>query len=231
MKVYEQTLQQIQPQPEEAKRKNATSLPPRLTRAEAVLRSRLPGITLVIPECVSLFDVCACLRTAEAMGVQHVWFVDESNATPQNRAERMEKIQVLRVMKGAQQWLTVRTFQNAQQCALAVQGKVAPSRVVSACSICSVQNLKCEFASRWVEKRGTFFQILDQFSRMHRPLWWQWRVETLCLIGAPLMLSLGGPLSHFQIPCPFPSPLHLLLRYPKLQLQSLSSNCPFTRND
>ena len=118
---------------------DAEVLPPRLVRAEAVLRSRIGPIVLVIPNHTSAFDACACLRTAEGMGVQHVWLVlgpglqtDEvipgvcEGGRGRNRKEKRNVERLSKVVKGASQWLTLRTFESPHECALALKGLFLP---------------------------------------------------------------------------------------------------------
>jgi hypothetical protein len=48
-----------------------------LRKAETVLCRRTSSIILVIERCTAIHNYTALIRTAEALGIQHVWLVDK----------------------------------------------------------------------------------------------------------------------------------------------------------
>ncbi|CAB9513345.1 SpoU rRNA Methylase family [Seminavis robusta] len=118
-----------------------------IRKAEAVIQWRTARITVVVERCTNDFNYSAILRTAEALGVQHVWIIDpplpptlaedtngdimevptKENAgrpvptgqfTPQElKGRAMHHI----FARGAGEWLTVREFQNTTDCIQALK--------------------------------------------------------------------------------------------------------------
>lgn len=111
-----------------------------IRKAEAVLQWRTSRITVVVERCTNDHNYSAILRTAEALGVQHVWIID---APPQptlleteqgevtmenprinagrpvpNVTEEELKQRALHHLfaQGANDWLTVREFENTAEC-------------------------------------------------------------------------------------------------------------------
>ena len=77
--------------------------PERLRRAATVLSYRSQSIVLVLERSADS-DYEACLRTAEALGVQDVWIVGS------DPAEMHEECAISRTAKGAHSWLSLRNF-------------------------------------------------------------------------------------------------------------------------
>lgn len=88
--------------------------PRRLRRAEAVLRQRTGRILLVLERHTDLHNQMAVLRTAEAMGLIHVWLVDDA---VQEQLPLLKKS----VTKGAHGWLEIRTFRTTSECIKALR--------------------------------------------------------------------------------------------------------------
>ena len=88
-------------------------LPSRIVRAEAVLAQRSSRVVLVLEQMVDSLNHQAVLRTAEAMGVQHVYAVDG-----------MRKSYIMKggvrvtptVTTGCTKWLTFHTFASTEDC-------------------------------------------------------------------------------------------------------------------
>ncbi len=80
--------------------------PPRLRRAEAVLRRRTSRIVLVLEQAWNDENVQAVLRTAESFGVQHVWSVRHPHG--RRRVQRS-------VTRGSHDWLSLRTFETSAE--------------------------------------------------------------------------------------------------------------------
>jgi tRNA(Leu) C34 or U34 (ribose-2'-O)-methylase TrmL len=88
--------------------------PRRLRRAEAVLRQRTGRLLLVLERHTDLHNQMAVLRTAEAMGLVHVWLVDDA---VQAQLAPMKKS----VTKGAHGWLELRSFDDTASCIRALR--------------------------------------------------------------------------------------------------------------
>jgi len=70
-------------------------------------------LLVVLDGVVDPHNVAATLRTIEALGVQHAWLV--SPPLPRRDATRARR-DVAKVAKGADQWLTVRSFETPEAC-------------------------------------------------------------------------------------------------------------------
>lgn len=81
--------------------------PLRIRRAETILRSRTDRVILVLEQLVDALNVQAILRTAECMGIQHVFVVDG-----ESKAARRGRVAPASVAKGGARWLTVRRFES-----------------------------------------------------------------------------------------------------------------------
>ena len=99
-----------------------------IRKAEAAICNRTSRVTIVVERCTNDFNYSAILRTAEALGVQHVWII----APPQ--IETILKSSTGKIVKGASmdeiesramhhlfaqnatEWLTVREFENTGSC-------------------------------------------------------------------------------------------------------------------
>ena len=93
--------------------------PPRLRRAEAVLAHRTSRIVLVLEQMIDSLNHQAVLRTAEAMGVQHVWTVDsgERKAYTVKGGLRIRPT----VTCGSSRWLSIRSFDSTDDCIAALR--------------------------------------------------------------------------------------------------------------
>ena len=88
--------------------------PPRVLRAEAVLAHRTSRIRLVLEQMVDSLNHQAVLRTAEALGIQHVYAVDDGT-----RKEYTIKGGVRvrpTITTGSSRWLTLHSFTDTQSC-------------------------------------------------------------------------------------------------------------------
>eukprot|EP01063_Lacrimia_lanifica_P040572 TRINITY_DN9253_c0_g1_i1.p1 TRINITY_DN9253_c0_g1~~TRINITY_DN9253_c0_g1_i1.p1 ORF type:complete len:348 (+),score=139.39 TRINITY_DN9253_c0_g1_i1:68-1111(+) len=100
--------------------------PFRLKRAERVLRGRLGNITLVLERCSNEANQQAVLRTAEAMGVQHVYLVRPTlPKRPANKQKERAKAGKGNefnwgpgycLTSGCERWLSLKWFQTTEEC-------------------------------------------------------------------------------------------------------------------
>lgn len=89
--------------------------PRRLRKAETVLRSRTQRVVIVVERCCDDRNAMAVLRTAEAMGIQNVWFVMPK---AMKNAPRYKKI-----TKQSLDWLSTRTFDTTAECIAAIRAE------------------------------------------------------------------------------------------------------------
>lgn len=111
-----------------------------IRKAEAVLQWRTSRVTVVVERCTNDHNYSAILRTAEALGVQHVWIVDpptqptllelengevttENTTTNAGRPiptvtqeELKQRAMHHLFAQGANDWLTVREFPTTKEC-------------------------------------------------------------------------------------------------------------------
>uniref|UniRef100_K3X656 tRNA/rRNA methyltransferase SpoU type domain-containing protein n=1 Tax=Globisporangium ultimum (strain ATCC 200006 / CBS 805.95 / DAOM BR144) TaxID=431595 RepID=K3X656_GLOUD len=83
-------------------------VPRRVKKAETVLSRRTSRIVLVLEASCDMFNQMAVLRTAECMGIQHVWIVEPA-FYKKHKAER-------HISREATDWLTIRRFKTTQAC-------------------------------------------------------------------------------------------------------------------
>ena len=88
--------------------------PPRLLRAEAVLAHRTSRIRLVLEQMWDSLNHQAVLRTAEALGVQHIYAVDDGNRKSYTVKGGVRITPT--VTQGSSKWLTLHTFTDTQRC-------------------------------------------------------------------------------------------------------------------
>uniref|UniRef100_A0AAV2ZAR8 Cytidyltransferase-like domain-containing protein n=1 Tax=Lagenidium giganteum TaxID=4803 RepID=A0AAV2ZAR8_9STRA len=86
----------------------ADGVPRRIKKAETVLRRRTARIVLVLESSCDTFNQQAVIRTAECMGIQHVWIVDPA-FYKKHKDER-------RISREATDWLTIRHFKTSETC-------------------------------------------------------------------------------------------------------------------
>jgi tRNA G18 (ribose-2'-O)-methylase SpoU len=137
-------------QPETAPIMDSADLDLRLIRkAEAVIQGRTSSVTLVVERCTNDHNYSAILRTAEALGIQHVWIIDppawtdidgdgidgiddkdgnDNDNANRNRTglkltpEEIEQRQMHRLFaQNATEWLTLREFANTTECVAALK--------------------------------------------------------------------------------------------------------------
>eukprot|EP00929_Paragymnodinium_shiwhaense_P001344 TRINITY_DN10156_c0_g1_i3.p1 TRINITY_DN10156_c0_g1~~TRINITY_DN10156_c0_g1_i3.p1 ORF type:complete len:371 (+),score=97.35 TRINITY_DN10156_c0_g1_i3:74-1186(+) len=82
---------------------------PRLRRAEAVLRQRTGRICAVLETTCDARNETAVLRTAEALGIQHVMIIDDIN-------EKKNTHIAQKITKGADLWLNIRRYPTVAEC-------------------------------------------------------------------------------------------------------------------
>ena len=98
-----------------------------LRKAEAVIQWRTTRLILVIERCTNDHNYSAILRSAEALGIQHVFMIDPPLV--ENDEEPIQETQIKRsdddikaramhhlFAQNALEWLTVRDFQSTQAC-------------------------------------------------------------------------------------------------------------------
>ncbi len=85
----------------------AALMPRRWARLEAVLAQRLGAVRVVVENLYHPHNMSAVLRTAEALGIQHVHVVDEPGHFEVSR----------RISMGAHKWLTVHRHREFGACA------------------------------------------------------------------------------------------------------------------
>lgn len=84
----------------------------RLRRAMTILHLRCGRLAVVLDGAYNSLNQQATIRTAEAMGVQHVFIVDSGEDGKHAVDGKLSD----KVTKGSYRWLTVRRFQNAEEC-------------------------------------------------------------------------------------------------------------------
>lgn len=103
-----------------------------IRKAEAVIRWRTSALMLIVERCTNDHNYSAILRTAEALGIQHVWLVDPQTQANETRAEpnsigaypqprlTAQEIEQRHMHKlfaqNATEWLTIRNFQTTTEC-------------------------------------------------------------------------------------------------------------------
>jgi tRNA G18 (ribose-2'-O)-methylase SpoU len=94
--------------------------PERLRRAETVLRHRTGRIVLVLEQCMDSHNHQAVLRTAEALGVQHVWLIAANDRQlkthPDKPSKQAKKTSGKKITKNCAAWLSVREFASIAAC-------------------------------------------------------------------------------------------------------------------
>ncbi|KAI9918965.1 hypothetical protein PsorP6_011575 [Peronosclerospora sorghi] len=90
--------------------------PERLRRAETVLRYRTSRIVLVLEHCMDSHNHQAVLRTAEALGIQHVWLIAANNKQIKTHLDKTKKTSGKKITKNCAIWLTVREFSSIAAC-------------------------------------------------------------------------------------------------------------------
>jgi tRNA G18 (ribose-2'-O)-methylase SpoU len=109
---------------------DSVGLPLRVVRkAETVICRRTGRLTIVIERSTNSQNYTAVLRTAEALGVQHVWLISppgwqqNNHRRKKNRFEDDDKDWEIHVAyaKQAQKWLTIRVFKTSEECVQAMK--------------------------------------------------------------------------------------------------------------
>lgn len=93
-----------------------------LRKAETVIGCRTSAVILVLERGARSHNYCACLRTAEALGIHHVWCVDppsfDKDATERSNRKKKDQWEADEIAlrdhtsyaRGATKWITVRCF-------------------------------------------------------------------------------------------------------------------------
>ena len=79
--------------------------PARKQRIDTVSRARTKHVCLVLQDVANEHNICACLRSAEAFGIQNVYVVNEK-----------KNYKLSTVAKGSSSWLTVHNFRSIEEC-------------------------------------------------------------------------------------------------------------------
>ena len=79
--------------------------PARKQRINTVSRARTKHVCLVLQDVANEHNICACLRSAEAFGIQNVYVVNEK-----------KNYKLSTVAKGSSSWLTVHNFRSIEEC-------------------------------------------------------------------------------------------------------------------
>jgi len=77
----------------------------RRNKLDQVSRSRTSHICLVLQDVANEHNICACLRSAEAFGIQNIYVVNE---------KKNHKLST--VAKGSSSWLTLHNFRTIKEC-------------------------------------------------------------------------------------------------------------------
>jgi len=83
----------------------------RRRRIEAVLENRIKGVTVVMVGLHDPHNGAAVIRTAEAMGLQEVWTVEDSE--PYRLSSK--------VTRGCHRWVTVNRFRDFETCTVSLR--------------------------------------------------------------------------------------------------------------
>lgn len=110
-----------------------------LRKAEAVLQWRTTRLVLVIERCTNDHNYSAILRSAEALGIQHVYMIDPPELLDEDEADQKKPQQQLQqhitrtpeeiearrqhhlFAKNAQEWLDVKDYATAEDCVAALR--------------------------------------------------------------------------------------------------------------
>ena len=85
----------------------------RVSRCEMVLAQRTDRVLLVLDQCYDVRNQCAMLRSAELLGVQHIWVVAPVNYKNKRCFDS--------VSRHAQLWLSLRYFASSAECVAALR--------------------------------------------------------------------------------------------------------------
>ncbi|OWZ19903.1 RNA methyltransferase [Phytophthora megakarya] len=96
--------------------KSDVEAPERLRRAETVLNHRTSRIVLVLEQCMDSHNHQAVLRTAEAMGIQHVWLIAANDQQLKTHPTKPKKSSGKKITKNCAVWLTIREFSSITSC-------------------------------------------------------------------------------------------------------------------
>ncbi len=92
-----------------------SNAPRRLRRAEAILLKRTSRLVLVSERCVDAHNLAAMLRTAELLGIQHVYVIDQDDEISQQHKST--------VSSGANSWIDVHRFTSTADCLTELRAK------------------------------------------------------------------------------------------------------------
>jgi len=84
----------------------------RKEKIEKISQDRTDHICLVLQDVANEHNICACLRSAEAFGIQNIYVVNEK-----------KKYKLSTVAKGSSSWLTVHNFETIKDCSKALKAE------------------------------------------------------------------------------------------------------------
>lgn len=104
---------------------NPLRLPSRVRRAEAILSHRTERVIVVLEQMVDSMNHQAVLRTCEALGVQHIWCIDNAYRKTYTIKGGLQVSAPL--VAGTTRWLSIRVFETQAEC---IEALKADSRTI-----------------------------------------------------------------------------------------------------
>ena len=133
----------------------------RLNRIKQVVNNRQSGVIVILEDIHDPHNAAAILRTADAMGIQNVWFIFE-NETPYN-PKRVGKA----TSSSANKWLDFQTYSSSASCIRALKKEGYAIIVTALTDRCvSLDNYRTENKKIAIvvgnEHRGVSEEMLSQ---------------------------------------------------------------------
>lgn len=88
----------------------------RRQKANFATKNRLNTLVCVIEHPQTVINVCAIIRTANALGVAKVYIVDHNHIMPKTWEEMRNDRQLMSLSVSAIKWIYVKTFETTTQC-------------------------------------------------------------------------------------------------------------------